>query len=850
MEKPAGKGCPRCHVGSRHPDTARRRRPPAPCRGRELPGRVPAAPRASGPTCWPCTASPASSTTSATRATGDRLAELDWAEAELDRAFAGAADAPASSSASHRPSPALPAGARARSATSSRRTAATRTVTDATPRGTTCWRYCGLSAEPGRAARARRASARPRPSGWPGPTTVCTGAPAGRAPAGRRRGRPAAAACTCPQDDLGRPRLPGGRPGAAVGLAGLRAAWSSTSRPTGPRPARRGRAARPQPPRPAALGRRRLRGRRPRRPRRHRAGRQRRARACRPTKRRTVPALTCSAGSSSAAPRRRTGRRAMDDRRRPTPRCGTITASRGEELRLRHQAAAARPARRHVGPLRDGPAHRRHRRRRRPARREARRARPGRARPGTLGPTGGADADDAVLVALADAGDALPDPARARSTSSSTAASMDVARLRVRRRSTTSCGYCRLRRRLDRAAVARRLRHRGPGVGRARAPTASASPCSSRTSCATSIEDRGMGRVYLPGRRPAGARLRADLVGPAARRWPRSSRFEVRPGPGLVRRAAWSCCPCSTAAAGRAWRPWPASTAGCSARIERDPGRRARGRGVAPDAGEGCGSPPAASPVGACMTDGPRVVVVGRWPGRDQRRARRSPTPAPRSRCSNGGRTARRGDVVVPAAAACWFDNGQHVFLRCCTSYRAFLERIGAAEPRDAPGPPRRARPGAAARRTAGSAARHCRRRSTSAPRLARYRHLRRPTACGSAGRRSRCARVDPADPALDTRDVRRLARAGTASRDAAIEPAVGPHRPPTREPAGAATPRSPWPPRCSRPVCSTDADAADIGWSRRAARPAARRRRPVAALGRAGVEVRTGAAVDAVGRR
>jgi squalene-associated FAD-dependent desaturase len=27
-----------------------------------------------------------------------------------------------------------------------------------------------------------------------------------------------------------------------------------------------------------------------------------------------------------------------------------------------------------------------------------------------------------------------------------------------------------------------------------------------------------------------------------------------------------------------------------------------------------------------------------------------------------------------------WFDNGQHVFLRCCTAYREFLDRIGAAE--------------------------------------------------------------------------------------------------------------------------------------------------------------------------
>ncbi len=26
-----------------------------------------------------------------------------------------------------------------------------------------------------------------------------------------------------------------------------------------------------------------------------------------------------------------------------------------------------------------------------------------------------------------------------------------------------------------------------------------------------------------------------------------------------------------------------------------------------------------------------------------------------------------------------WFDNGQHVFLRCCTAYRSFLDRIGAA---------------------------------------------------------------------------------------------------------------------------------------------------------------------------
>ena len=26
-----------------------------------------------------------------------------------------------------------------------------------------------------------------------------------------------------------------------------------------------------------------------------------------------------------------------------------------------------------------------------------------------------------------------------------------------------------------------------------------------------------------------------------------------------------------------------------------------------------------------------------------------------------------------------WFDNGQHIFMRCCTAYRKFLKRIGSA---------------------------------------------------------------------------------------------------------------------------------------------------------------------------
>ena len=97
-----------------------------------------------------------------------------------------------------------------------------------------------------------------------------------------------------------------------------------------------------------------------------------------------------------------------------------------------------------------------------------------------------------------------------------------------------------------------------------------------------------------------------------------------------------------------------------------------------------------------------------------------------------------------------WFDNGQHVFLRCCTSYLAFLERIGATSLvhlQDRLDVPVMA-PGA---RTA-----RLRRGHLPAPlhlgaSLARYHHL-------SLGDRLRLGRaalalrsIDLADPALDT---------------------------------------------------------------------------------------------------
>ena len=96
-----------------------------------------------------------------------------------------------------------------------------------------------------------------------------------------------------------------------------------------------------------------------------------------------------------------------------------------------------------------------------------------------------------------------------------------------------------------------------------------------------------------------------------------------------------------------------------------------------------------------------------------------------------------------------WFDNGQHVFMRCCRAYRAFLERIGSAGgvwmqgrldvPVVAPGGPV-----GSIRRTAGPAPLHL------APALLTYPHLslRQRLAVLRAGLALR--RLDPDDPALD----------------------------------------------------------------------------------------------------
>ena len=193
--------------------------------------------------------------------------------------------------------------------------------------------------------------------------------------------------------------------------------------------------------------------------------------------------------------------------------------------------------------------------------------------------------------------------------------------------------------------------------------------------------------------------------------------------------------------------------------------------------------------------------------------------------------------------AGLWLDNGQHVFLRCCTAYRALLVRLGVADlvhlqdrldvPVLAPGGPT-----ASLRRSRLPAPLHL------GPSLLRYRHLpvRQRAALGRAALALR--RLDPDDPALDTTtfgawladhgqdhravevlwDLITVPTVNLPARDASLSLAV----------------------RVFRTGLLDRTDAGDIGWS---TVPLSRLHgeAAVAALDRAGVEVWTGARVTRV---
>ena len=97
-----------------------------------------------------------------------------------------------------------------------------------------------------------------------------------------------------------------------------------------------------------------------------------------------------------------------------------------------------------------------------------------------------------------------------------------------------------------------------------------------------------------------------------------------------------------------------------------------------------------------------------------------------------------------------WFDNGQHVFLRCCTAYRTFLERIGSAEgvflqpSLEIPVLTPDGRPGSI-RRTPGPAPLHL------APSLLTYPHLSLHQRLKVLRAGMALRRLDPADAGLDS---------------------------------------------------------------------------------------------------
>jgi hydroxysqualene dehydroxylase len=191
------------------------------------------------------------------------------------------------------------------------------------------------------------------------------------------------------------------------------------------------------------------------------------------------------------------------------------------------------------------------------------------------------------------------------------------------------------------------------------------------------------------------------------------------------------------------------------------------------------------------------------------------------------------------------FDNGQHVFLRCCTAYRGFVERIGAKDqvflqPRlDVPVlSPNGTR--ASIRATALPAPLHL------ASSLGRYRHLSLTERARLARPALALRRLDPDDPALDEVSFGDwLSRHGQSDR--AIERlwnliALPTINVPAREASLALATK------VFRVGLLDSSDAGDIGWSMV---PLAQLHgeAPARALEAAGVEVVLGAPVTAIAR-
>ena len=325
------------------------------------------------------------------------------------------------------------------------------------------------------------------------------------------------------------------------------------------------------------------------------------------------------------------------------------------------------------------------------------------------------------------------------------------------------------------------------------------------------VEDRGNGRVYLPAADAIDGRLPTRPQRAARADAGRAGRLRVRAGHEWFERGL-QLLPLLD----RRSRACVGAMAGIYHRLLA--AHRARPHAGDAAAGSPCPRPregldrrqePGRSPTVSRPTRRGRR----RGTGRDHRRARRWPTPEPRSRSSSGA--AGSGGLTWSFQRnGLSFDNGQHVFLRCCTAYLRFLDRIGARDavhlqPRlDVPvlapdGDPGLHRPRLAAAR-----------RCTSLGSLARYRHLdaARPAPAGLA--RAGLAPARPRRPCARHGHLRRLALAGTA-RAPWRSTASGTSsrcRPSTSRP-----PRPRWrsPSRCSAPASSIRPTPATSGGRR-----------------------------------
>jgi hydroxysqualene dehydroxylase len=219
--------------------------------------------------------------------------------------------------------------------------------------------------------------------------------------------------------------------------------------------------------------------------------------------------------------------------------------------------------------------------------------------------------------------------------------------------------------------------------------------------------------------------------------------------------------------------------------------------------------------------------------------------------CADGGAEVTLLERRPRLGGATWsleyhglhFDNGQHVFLRCCTSYRRFLDRIGAADrvvlqdrldvPVVAPG---------------GRVA-HLRRDPLPAPlhlgrALLGYAHLPVRDRVGLGRAALALQRLDRSDPALDALTFGEWLEAAGQSPDA-IDKVWNLIALPTLN-VDAHEASLALAAMVFQTGLLSDAPAADIGWSRVPlselhAEPAQR------ALAARGVRVRTGARVDAI---